>query len=70
MVPHLGLSLVPPAALQAIEEQLRNNAKGAFSGNKDVISKLKELRDQRATIIVGSTRCCSQNAAHAPFVVT
>lgn len=38
--------------IKTIEEQLRSNAKGASSGNKDVISKLKELRDQRGTIIV------------------
>ncbi|EFJ43960.1 hypothetical protein VOLCADRAFT_121362 [Volvox carteri f. nagariensis] len=37
--------------IKTIEEQLRSNAKGVSSGNKEIISKLKELRDQRATII-------------------
>ncbi|GLC47247.1 hypothetical protein PLESTF_000895100 [Pleodorina starrii] len=37
--------------IKTIEEQLRSNAKGASSGNKEVIVKLKELRDQRGTII-------------------
>ncbi|GIL87948.1 hypothetical protein Vretimale_6325 [Volvox reticuliferus] len=37
--------------IKTIEEQLRSNAKGASSGNKEIINKLKELRDQRGTII-------------------
>ncbi|GLI65203.1 hypothetical protein VaNZ11_008677 [Volvox africanus] len=37
--------------IKTIEEQLRSNAKGASSGNREIINKLKELRDQRGTII-------------------
>ncbi|GFR45760.1 hypothetical protein Agub_g7175 [Astrephomene gubernaculifera] len=37
--------------IKTLEEQLRSNAKGFSSGNKEVISKLRELRDQRANII-------------------
>ncbi|KXZ48222.1 hypothetical protein GPECTOR_29g127 [Gonium pectorale] len=37
--------------IKTVEEQLRSNAKGASSGNREVLGKLKELRDQRGTII-------------------
>lgn len=38
--------------IKSIEEQMRGNAKGASSGNKDIINNLKTLRDQRGTVIV------------------
>ncbi|KAG2423904.1 hypothetical protein HXX76_014957 [Chlamydomonas incerta] len=37
--------------IKSIEEQMRGSAKGASSGNKDIINNLKTLRDQRGTVI-------------------
>ncbi|KAG2441196.1 hypothetical protein HYH02_010040 [Chlamydomonas schloesseri] len=37
--------------IKSIEEQMRGNAKGVSSGNKDIINNLKALRDQRGTVI-------------------